>query len=156
MAQQELLKQFVGRWRGNGRVENPTSESYDFTEDLSILTTTDPTLLQFESRATTPEGRSLKLGFFRLKDDGTLDATSVQSSGRVEQLIGSVEAVESGALIRLRHVLIGNDDAVTGITVQLQVGGDKLEIQQQVISVSLPDMPARTTTRYNRMPLLMT
>lgn len=152
----DLLKQFVGRWRGNGRVENATTESYNFSEDLTILTTLDSSLLQYESRAITPEGRSLELGFIRLKDDGSLEVTSIQSGGRVEVLVGSIEGLENGAVIWLRHALIGNDEAVTGITGQLQVSGDKLDYRQQVFLVSLPEMPSRTTTRYNRMPLLMT
>src|SRR5262245_6799603 len=104
-----------GTWAGEGRGEFPTIASFDYRETL-IFTRRDEKTLAYEQRTQRrSEGQTeyreshWENGFIRILENGHLELSDVQSSGRSEVLTGKIETLD--ALIRIHFVskAFGND-----------------------------------------------
>ena len=162
MDQEALLKQFVGRWHGTGRGAYPTIAPFDYTEDLAIIATHKPTILQYDVRTikSLPDGTRapshLELGFIRLRDDGSIEWANVQSGGRVEVLVGRIESRDGGILVALKPSLLGNDERMKDSARVFTLTGDILEYQQDMALVNVPGLQFHTTATLYRLPTTMT
>ena len=158
----ELLQQFVGRWRGSGRVEYPTMDSFEYADEINIIATHKPTMLQYEQRTIKilPDGSRapshIEMGFIRLRDDGAVEWANVQSGGRVEVLVGVFQTDEDGSIVvGLNQSLLGNDARMKDSARAFKLTGDMLEYRQDMALVAVPDLQFHTTATLRRMPALM-
>jgi hypothetical protein len=119
----------LGTWRGRGRGEYPTIESFDYEEELTFFHVGDPFLV-YEQRSWAPGDEAplhLERGFYRFGEGGELEITLAHPLGLVEvahgQVAGSViEAnTDLGMMGRTRS---GMD--VTGIRRRYDVDDDRM------------------------------
>ena len=158
----DLLSRFVGRWRGTGRGGYPNMASFEYVDELNIIATHKPTMLQYEQRTykLTPDGgRSpshIEMGFIRLRDDGAVEWANVQSGGRVEVLVGAISTAEDGSVVvALNQSLLGNDSRMKDSARLFQVSGGVLVYQQDMALAALPDLHLHTSASLQRMPEMM-
>lgn len=93
----------IGRWRGPGRGEYPTIESFSYTEELTFTDVGKP-FLTYRQRTWSPEGRPMHMetGFVRIPDTGTVEFAIAQPTGQTELAEGPLAETASGFELELR------------------------------------------------------
>jgi len=119
----------LGTWRGHGRGEYPTIDSFDYEEELTFSHAGDAFLV-YEQRSWAPGDEGplhLERGFYRFGDAGELEITLAHPLGLVEiahgRVTGSVIETDTdlGLMGRTRT---GMD--VTGIRRRYEVDADRM------------------------------
>ena len=116
----ERLTPLLGVWKGRGRGDFPTIDTFDYRESLTIRRDGDAPFLTYEqsTELIDPESRSIRrshweAGLLRPLEDGGIEITCVQSDGRIEVLRGGEVASETlpGMLtLRFHSEHIANDE----------------------------------------------
>jgi hypothetical protein len=94
------LKPLVGRWKGRGSGDYPTIDAFEFEETLNFELDTSYPMFHYEQRTLLLPEREpshWESGFIRLMEDGTIEVSNSQDSGRVEVLGGRPEAAGDAA-----------------------------------------------------------
>jgi hypothetical protein len=125
----QRLSFLLGTWRGRGRGEYPTIESFDYEEELVFFHVGDAFLVYEQRSWASADDAALHLerGFFRLGDDGGLQITLAHPLGLVEVAHGrlidtTIEASTDDGLIGRTRT--GMD--VTGVRRRYEAQGDRL------------------------------
>lgn len=164
MIEEGILKRFVGRWLGTGHGEYPTLDSFDYSEELRIVATHTPDMLQYDQRTRRPDADGMvmpshmELGFIRLRGDGKIEITNTQSGGRVEVLVGVIRIEGDTVVLELQQTVIGNDDRMGATARVFRLTGDTLRYQQDMALVGTDDVPLQchTAATLQRIPSFMT
>ena len=134
-----LFTLLEGAWIGEGRGGYPSINSFDYREMLSF-TRRDEKSLAYEQRTQKHvEGQTgyvishWENGFIRVLEGGELEMVNVQSGGRGEVLVGTIET--NGDAIRIRFVskTIMNDPRMVSSarTFELESGTLRYEMEMQ-------------------------
>ena len=133
----QLFTLLEGTWKGKGRGQFPTVNSFDYRETLTF-TRRDEKTLAYEQRAQKRyDGQSEWLeshwenGFIRILENSELELTSAQI-GRTEVLVGSIESM--GNLFRIHFVskTITNDPRMVSSARRFELEGDILRYQMEM------------------------
>ena len=146
----QLFDLLEGTWAGEGRGEFPTVSSFDYRETL-IFTRRDEKTLAYEQRTQRrSEGQTeyrqshWENGFIRILENGDLELSDVQSSGRIEVLTGKVEMLDTAIRIHFVSKAFGNDTRMVSSARTFELEGDTLryemEMQTTAVSQSAPHL----------------
>jgi THAP4-like, heme-binding beta-barrel domain len=134
------LAGLVGTWRGSGRGEYPTIETFAFEEETRFWHA-GAAFLYYHLRSWSPEsGAHLhsELGFWRAGPGGRVDVTLAHPLGLTEVADGTVH----GGTIELASVSVGRtpEDAapVTVLERRYTLAGDVLEYEVSMATDTVP------------------
>jgi hypothetical protein len=112
----DQLTRLAGRWVGSGHGQYPTIEPFEFDEETSFSAEPEYPLLRYEQRAwlrPEREASHWELGVWRVTEDGAVELSTAQDSGRVEVLRGSIaDEGEDGLRLELKSTYVGNDPRI--------------------------------------------
>jgi len=133
----QLFTLLEGTWKGKGRGQFPTVNSFDYRETLTF-TRRDEKTLAYEQRAQKRyDGQSEWLeshwenGFIRILENSELELTSAQI-GRTEVLAGSIESMD--AILRIHFVskTITNDPRMISSARTFELEGNTLRYEMEM------------------------
>ena len=129
MARLEPLR---GAWAGQGSGDYPTIDAFQYQERLTFEFAASYPLIHYEQRTLLLPGLEpshWESGFIRPLEDGMVEVSSSQDSGRVEVLRGPAVATGQDTHdlhLVLDHVVLGHDDRLAATRRELTVTGDTL------------------------------
>jgi hypothetical protein len=126
----ERLRCLAGVWKGEGSGSFPTIEPFTYDETLRLEFDRDYPLIHYEQRTrllSTGEKSHWESGFIRVLDDGQVELSNAQGSGRVEVLRGVCVTGGDWALrLELDSVVFGNDPRLQRTRRVFTLQGDTL------------------------------
>lgn len=136
----DLFRLLEGRWCGTGRGAFPTIRAFEFEEATTYVFASEYPLLRYEQRTVLLPDRKAshwELGFIRPADDGVVEVSNAQDSGRVEVLRGRLSMDESGRVrLALRSKTIGNDPRVLQTERIITLHGDSLHCAKYMVTTT--------------------
>ena len=150
MNQQDLLHMLVGEWSGRGKGEFPTIEPFEYLETLTFAGDHRPFVHYEEQTQRRNSGQvdyipsHWESGFIRLLPNGEVELINTQGSGRLERLAGSLEATETGLILRLQSTAFLNDARMVETSRTISVDGNRMHYTQTMQTTAVPG-PAHHT-----------
>ncbi len=109
----EKLGLLHGHWKGNGRGQFPTIDSFEYEETLVFEVALSYPLIHYQQRTVlTPSGESShwECGFIRILEDGSIEVSNAQDGGRVEVLQGTMTSMADKAFaLELTSIVLAHD-----------------------------------------------
>ena len=138
----ERLGVFIGTWQGSGRGEYPTIKPFEYEEQLSFEASPYSPLLHYEQRTKMCDPLRVahghwESGFVKPLENGEIQISNSQNSGRVEVLQGPLLVDGSVSRLEVAHTLLDNDTRMVQTRRVFEVKGDTLTYRV--------DMATRTT-----------
>ena len=138
----------LGTWTGTGRGQFPGVTSFDYRETL-IFTRRDDKTLAYEQRTQKLyDGQKEYLashwenGFISILENGDLQLVNIQTGGRNEILIGTIEMSNSIFRIHFVSKALNNDPRMVSSARTFELEGDTLryemEMQTTKVAQSMP------------------
>lgn len=129
------LEFLLGRWRGSGRGEYPTIDSFTYREEVEFTHAGKPFLV-YHQRTWDQAGAPLhtEVGYLRPIGTDTAELVIAQPTGVTEIHTGDV----AGTSLRLTAAQIGlspTAKSVTAVTRQLEVAGNELTYRLEMAAV---------------------
>jgi hypothetical protein len=139
---QTLLGRLAGSWSGSGVGDYPTIERFEYEETLRFELDARYPLIHYEQRTRLASGEAShwESGFLRWQEDGSIELSNAQDSGRVEVLRGRLVELEDGFDLSLMSVAIAWDPRMVGTRRDFRVRADRLDYVVQM-STSTTDSP---------------
>jgi hypothetical protein len=136
------LSALEGIWRGRGSGNYPTIDSFEYDETLIFEPDASYPLIHYRQRTRLlPSGESShwESGFIRPLDDGVVEVSNSQDSGRVEVLRGRLDDGEPLRLV-LDSVVLDHDPRLvqTRRILTLQNGTLRYEVQMSTRTTPEP------------------
>jgi len=140
----QLFALLEGTWEGEGRGGYPTINSFDYRETL-IFTRRDEKSLAYDQRAQKRyDGQTEYLishwenGFIRILENDELELVNIQSGGRSEVLVGTIETLDTLIRIHFASKALTNDQRVVSSarTFELEGGTLRYEMEMQTTEVN--------------------
>lgn len=135
------LRGLIGTWRGLGRGEYPTIESFEYTEEVTVTETGKP-FLTYAQRTWSPEGRPMHVetGYLRVPGDGTIEFILAQPTGQTELAEGTLTAGTDGFTADLRSRVVNSATAkpVAATERTLRLVGDELTVTFAMAAAGQP------------------
>lgn len=128
------LELLGGSWRGKGHGDYPTIDAFDYEEHLRFEPDSSYPMIHYEQRTKllpSNEASHWESGFIRPQEDGTVEISSSQDSGRVEVL--------SGRLV---------DDPGDGIDLKLELNSLVLDHDPRLVQTRRTFILRGDTLRY--------
>lgn len=125
------FKPLLGKWSGRGRGRYPTIDSFEYEEELRFVQDSERALIHYEQMthlAGNGQPEHWESGFIRVLDNGSVELSNSQNSGRVEVLSGAITAQDSFCL-ELSSVHFGNDPRMVQTHRKYVVIDDQLNYQ---------------------------
>src|SRR5690349_12196213 len=144
MNQEDLLRLLIGEWSGKGRGEFPTIEPFEYLETLIFAGDHRPFVHYEEKtkRRNTEQADYIashwESGFIRLLPGGDVELINTQGSGRLERLVGSLEATETGLILSLQSTAFLNDARMLESSRTITVEGNNLHYTQTMHTTAVP------------------
>ena len=138
------LECLAGRWTGRGRGNYPTIEPFEYEETLRFDPDASYPLIHYEQRTRlipTGEASHWESGFIRPLDDGSIELSNSQDSGRVEVLRGALAEPEDAAdnlQLVLASVVLDHDPRLQGTSRIFTVRGDNLRYAVMMATHTTP------------------
>ena len=126
------LRRLDGTWTGKGAGDYPTIDPFGWTETLRFELDDSYPMLHYEQRThLVPSGEAShwESGFIRPLEDGSIEISSSQDSGRVEVLRGRLKGIEDGGgdwSIELDSVVLEHDPRLQATRRVFTLSGDTL------------------------------
>lgn len=131
----------LGVWRGPGRGEYPTIDSFEYTEEVSFTHVGKP-FLHYVQRTKSPAGSPMhtETGFLRVAGDGTVEFVLAQPTGQTELAEGPLVTRPDGFSIELRSRVVNSGSAKTVDATErrLHLSGDALTTDFAMAAVGVP------------------
>ena len=131
----------VGTWRGTGRGEYPTIESFEYIEELTFTDVGKP-LLHYAQRTWSHAGDPMHVetGYLRLPGDETVELILAQPTGQTELAEGSLTFEPEGFSAELHSQVMNSASAktVAATTRWLHLVGDELTTRFSMAAVGRP------------------
>lgn len=111
----QALLTLIGTWQGTGYGDYPTIDAFDYREILTFEANQDQDKIHYVQRTWRhdTDGKEIdshwESGFIQQLDDGSIEIANVQSSGRMELLVGEVKADGDAFMLVLESVQLAND-----------------------------------------------
>jgi hypothetical protein len=129
----DTLEPLVGRFRGTGRVRFPTIASFDYRETLELVRDRERPLIHYVQRAEQREAghetwasSHWESGFLRWVGERTVEMTSAQDGGRLEQIRLDVSVSDGVLLLDGGSVALVNDPRLVRTHRRIELRGDRL------------------------------
>jgi len=129
----------LGTWRGAGKGEYPTIDSFAFEEEVRFTHNGKP-FLAYAQRTWHPEKKlpmHAETGYFRPLDDGRIEIVIVQPTGIIE----IQEGTYGGSKIDVSSTLVAKTTTakeVTQLERTIEVDGDVLRYEVRMAAVGQP------------------
>jgi hypothetical protein len=146
----QVIDLLEGTWKGEGRGEFPGVTSFDYRESLSFTRRDENTLAYEQRTQKLYDGQSEYLqshwenGFIKILENGDLELSDVQSSGRSEVLIGKIGKLAMAIRIEFTSRSFGNDTRMVSSARTFLLEGDTLrytmEMQTTKVDQSTPHL----------------
>ena len=131
----------VGTWRGSGRGEYPSIESFEYTEDLTFTDVGKP-FLHYVQRTWSQAGEAMHVetGYLRLPGDDTVEFVLAQPTGQTELAQGNLTLEPAGFSAELHSQVVNSASAktVAATTRWLRLLGDELTTRFSMAAVGHP------------------
>ena len=151
-----LLEPLRGSWAGQGSGDYPTIDAFRYQERLTFEFAPSYPMIHYEQRTLLLPGLEpshWESGFIRPLEDGMVEISSSQDSGRVEVLRGpAIAGGESTYDLHmvLDHVALAHDDRLAATRRELTVAGDTLTY---VVSMATHTTPSPRLQQHLRATL---
>ncbi|MCP3981157.1 MAG: FABP family protein [bacterium] len=139
------LALLAGRWKGRGAGEYPTIESFEYEEDLRFDLDAGYPLIHYEQKTLLLPAREpshWESGFIRPLEDGSIEISNSQESGRVEVLRGRLDAAGTkpdGFEIDFESVVLQHDPRLVATRRTWQLSGDTLRYVAYMATHTTPE-----------------
>lgn len=131
----------VGTWRGTGRGEYPSIESFQYTEELTFTDVGKP-FLHYAQRTWSPAGAPMHVetGYLRLPEDGTIELILAQPTGQTELAEGRFAPEHEGFSAELHSGVVNSASAkrVDATTRWYHLRSDELTTRFSMAAVGHP------------------
>lgn len=131
----------IGTWKGPGRGEYPTIESFRYVEELTFAHAGKP-FLTYVQRTWSPAGQPMHMesGFVRVPAEGVVEMTLAQPTGQVELAEGWLEPDAAGIEIEVQAQLLNSATAkrVQATRRWMLLRGDTLRTEFAMAAVGQP------------------
>ncbi|HLV04247.1 FABP family protein [uncultured Georgenia sp.] len=131
----------VGTWRGPGRGEYPTTEPFEYTEEL-VFTDVGKPFLHYAQRTWSPDGAPMHVetGYLRVPGDGTAEFVLALPTGQTELAEGPLTPEPDGFSAELRSRVLNAATArpVDRTVRRLRLRGDELRTELDMAAVGVP------------------
>src|SRR5688572_760749 len=137
LSSDQLFPLLEGIWKGEGRGQFPTVNSFDYRETLTYTRRDEKTLAYEQRSQKRYDGQSEWLeshwenGFIRILENGELELTSAQI-GRTEVLTGSVDSIDDLLRIHFVSKTITNDPRMISSARTFELEGDTLRYEMEM------------------------
>jgi hypothetical protein len=124
-----------GRWLGEGKGGFPTIESFHYSETLIFERRDENSLFYMQRTEKRMDGRvefvmsHWESGFIRVLMSSELELANVQSGGRGEVLIGTIERMSRKIRLDFRSKLVTNDECMVASARLFEIDGDTLRYE---------------------------
>jgi hypothetical protein len=137
------LAALAGMWHGTGRGRYPTIAPFEYSEALVVEVDLAYPLMHYEQRTVLQPGDEAghwESGFIRPLEDGQVEMSSAQDSGRVEVLRGHVSvAAPQGWEMQLDSVVLGHDPRLVQTRRVFTLTGDELRYVKYMATHTTPE-----------------
>ncbi len=129
----ETLSKLQGTWKGKGEGKFPTIDSFEYEEHLHFDADLSYPLIHYEQKTflmPTGDPSHWESGFIRLLDNGIIEISNSQDTGRVEVLHGTMKiqsANKNEYEMDFSSVVLGNDPRLINTKRMIRVSGDILQ-----------------------------
>ena len=135
-----------GMWQGEGAGDYPTIEAFRYRETLVFELDSDYPMLHYEQRTVLlpdEEASHWESGFIRATEDGLIEISNSQDSGRVEVLRGKLldgdDAGEDDLRIELDSIVLDHDPRLAGTRRVFCLRGNTLRYTTYMATHTTPE-----------------
>lgn len=131
------LDPLLGVWKGQGQGQYPTIDSFEYSEELRFALHAEYPMLAYEQKTVLSSGEAShwEYGFIRPVDEGVVELSNVQDSGRVEVLRATLSELSE---IHFQSVHHGHDPRMVATERFLKLEGDRLEYKARMSTTTTP------------------
>jgi len=136
------LSLLEGTWRGTGAGDYPTIDAFEYEETIRFDVDDSYPLIHYEQKTRLiPSGEAShwESGFIRPLDDGSVEWSSVQDSGRVEVLRGRLAAATGETRLVLDSIVLGHDPRLVSTQRTFTLRGDRLSYIVRMSTRTTPE-----------------
>lgn len=130
------LSKLHGLWQGNGEGKFPTINSFKYEEHLRFEVNLAYPLIHYEQKTillSTQEPSHWESGFIRVLDEGIIEISNSQDSGRVEVLRGSMSDISDvGYQLEFISIALANDPRLIKTSRNCKVTENTLEYHKSM------------------------
>lgn len=148
ISSEEILARLAllqGVWEGQGKGQFPTIDSFEYKEHLEFEVDLSYPLIHYQQRTIlipTNEHSHWESGFIRVLDNGRIEISNSQDSGRVEVLQGTMNVEpEENFEIEFSSIALANDPRLIQTKRILKLNKNKLIYNNYMIT-NTTDKPA--------------
>ena len=140
-----MLDPLRGSWAGQGSGDYPTIDAFRYNERLTFEFAPSYPMIHYEQRTFLLPGLEpshWESGFIRPLENGMVEVSSSQDSGRVEVLRGRVTAGPQGSHdlhMLLDHVALAHDERLAATRRELTLAGDTLTYVVSMATHTTPE-----------------
>lgn len=131
----------LGTWRGDGRGEYPTIDSFSYTEELTFTDVGKPFLL-YSHKTWSPDGAPMhtETGYLRIIDGTAVEFVLALPTGQTELAEGPLSKTAEGFSCELRSRVMNSATAkdVTATERHYDLAGDTLSTSFAMAAVGVP------------------
>ena len=140
-----LLTAFIGTWTGSGKGSYPTIEPFQYEETLQFSFDHDRAVVHYIQQGIVQNpGKSshLESGIIKVLDNGSIQISNAQNSGRVEVLRGNIYKVGGETVIEVFSTVLDNDPRMVQSRRNFHLSGDQLgyEVAMATTTTETPEL----------------
>ncbi|RWR73039.1 UPF0678 fatty acid-binding protein-like protein isoform X1 [Cinnamomum micranthum f. kanehirae] len=126
------LSYLLGTWKGEGEGGFPTISSFRYGEEITFSHSGKPVIAYSQKTWKLASGEPMhaESGYWRPKNDGSIEVVIAQSTGLVEVQKGTYDA--GNKMVKLQSELVGNASKVKEITRVFEVVNGELSYVVQM------------------------
>ncbi len=152
------LEPLVGRFRGTGRGQFPTIVTFDYRETLELVRDRERPLIHYVQRAEHRHaGDSAwvpshwESGFLRPVSERTVEMTSAQDGGRLEQLRLDVSVADGVLVLDGSSMALVNDPRLVRTHRRIELRGDRLSYRVSMATTRVAELTHHLEAQLERV-----
>lgn len=141
-----LLKPLLGKWQGDGVVEYPTIQTFEYREELEFAANDMQPFLRYEQRTWRKSETGeyapshWEVGFWRVLSSNEIEVLNAQGGGRVEVLRGVLTPTSDGFVLHLKSTLVANDPRMAETTREFVLQENRFRYKMEMSLATVPDL----------------